>query len=142
VSLITFLTRALRRHQTWALEYFLAWQSLVWGAWLLMPFGSFEAVPGAFTVLGIIPEPVWGVLFFGHGCAYLWALWNERTELCRRAALILGGLWLAVFLSLVLTIPWATSTPVYGVYVIACAWVYARLDWYVQPPRGGKGAAA
>lgn len=135
--LLHWLAHALRNRQTWALEYFLAYQSLVWGLWLLLPFSSFGQIPDAFTVLGLIPEWAWGALFAGHGIAYLVVLPRGRPDLCRRAALILGWLWLTVLVSLLLTIPLATSTPVYGLYVVACAWVFARLDWYVRPPRNG-----
>jgi hypothetical protein len=133
--LTCWLVGMLRNRQTWALEYFLAYQSLVWGLWLLLPFGSFDAVPNAFTVLGLIPEPVWGVLFAAHGAVYLGVLWRRRVDLCRRAALVTAWLWLTVLVSLLLTIPLATSTPVYAGYAIACAVVYVRLDWFVGPRR-------
>lgn len=131
--LTAWLTFALRRHQTWALEYFLAYQSLVWGLWLLLPFSSFGVVPNAFTVLGLIPEPAWGLIFAGHGCAYLAALWRGRIDLCQRGALVTVWLWSTVLVSLLLTIPLATSTPVYGSYMLAGAFVYLRLDWFVLP---------
>lgn len=124
----SWLTGALLNRQTWTLELFLAVQALCWGAWLLMPWSSFDVVPGAFTVLGLVPEPVWGVLFAGHGVAHLVALWKRNPALCRRAALMLAALWLAVLVSLLLTIPLATSTPIYGMSVLGCFWIYVRLD--------------
>lgn len=118
----------LLHRQTWALEAFLAAQSLVWGLWLLMPWSAFDVVPEAYTVLGLVPETIWGVLFAGHGTVHLWALWRAYPTLCRDAARWLAVLWSAVLVSLLLTIPLAVSTPVYGASLLACLWVYARLD--------------
>lgn len=132
---MTRLVIVLRDRQTWALEYFLAWQALVWGLWLLLPFRSFDVLPNAYTLLGLVPEPIWGVLFTGHGAAYLVVLWRRHVDLCRRAALVTAWLWLTVLVSLLLTIPIATSTPVYAGYVVACMVVYVRLDWFVRPRR-------
>ena len=120
--------RALLVRQTWTLEFFLAVQAFVWGLWLLSPWSSFGAIPNAYTVLGLIPESIWGLLFTGHGIAHLIVLWHQRPDLCRRAALILASLWSAVFVSLLLTVPLATSTPIYAMNVLGCAWVFAHLD--------------
>jgi len=124
-----WLVGALLNRQTWTLELFLAVQSLVWGLWLLGPWDSFAAVPGAFTVLGLVPEPVWGAVFTAHGAVHLYAVLREEPLLCRRMVLTLACLWSFVFVSLLLTIPLATSTPIYGASVLGCAWVFFRLHW-------------
>ena len=133
-TLVGWVHRAFERQQTWALEYFLAYQSTVWGVWLLLPFDSFDVVPSAYTVLGLVPEPIWGLIFTSHGLAYLTVLWHGRTDLCRYAALVLGWLWLTVLVSLLLTVPLAPSTPAYACYVMACSVAYVRLDWFVRQP--------
>lgn len=115
--------------QTWTLELFLAVQSLVWGGWLLGPWSSFGVIPDAFTVLGLVPEAVWGALFFVHGLAHVWALARRDPQLCMRAVLALAALWLTVLVSLLLTIPLATSTPIYATSVLGCVWVFFRLHW-------------
>lgn len=120
----TLLTR-----QTWTLELFLAVQSMTWGLWLLGPWDSFAVVPGAFTVLGLIPEPVWGTVFAAHGMVHCYAVLRENVGLCRRSVLTLACLWGFVFVSLLLTIPLATSTPIYGASILGCAWVFFRLSW-------------
>lgn len=125
----SWIVGVLLRRQTWALELFLAVQAVVWGVWLLAPWRSFDVLPGAYTVLGLVPEYVWGTLFLGHGIAHVTALWRQDPHLCRRAALALAGLWSIVLVSLLLTIPLATSTPIYGLNVLGCVAVYFRLHW-------------
>lgn len=124
-----WLVNALLTRQTWALELYLAVQSLTWGVWLLAPWSAFGQVPDAFTVLGLIPEEVWGVIFASHGGVHLYVIWMRDVGLCRRAVLALAALWLVVLVSLLLTIPLATSTPIYASSVLACLWVYLRLHW-------------
>ncbi len=122
------LTHWLWNRQTWTLELFLAVQSLVWGAWLLMPWDSFGVIPGAYTVLAVVPEWLWGLLFAGHGIAHLLAIYLQDVTLCRRASLALAGLWLVVVVSLLLTIPLSTAIPIYSASVLGAAWVYVSLD--------------
>ena len=125
--LTSWLTGALLDHSTWMLELFLAVQALVWGRWLLAPWEAFAVLPSAFTILGMIPEPVWGVIFTAHGALHLIALSRGDLRFCRRAVLALAGLWAAVFVSLFITIPSATTSPIYGMNLMGSALVYLSL---------------
>lgn len=124
-----WLVGALLTRQTWTLELFLAIQSLTWGLWLLGPWSAFGQVPAAFTVLGLVPEPIWGGLFAAHGLAHLIALWKGDPHLCRRAAIVTAGLWSVVLGSFLVTVPLSTAVPIYGVNVLGASWVYMRLHW-------------
>lgn len=123
------LTRWVWSRQTWTLELYLAVQSTVWGAWLLMPWDSFGVIPDAYTILGLVPEWMWGAAFTAHGLAHLTVLHRRDPHQCRRAALALAMLWSAVVVSLLLTIPLSTATPIYGSSVLGAVFVYVSLDW-------------
>lgn len=126
--------RKMTETPTWPLEVYLASQALLLGLWLLAPWSTFSALPGAYGRLGaMLPEPAWGAILFGHGVAHfgvlLNALVNRQVDPCRWAALGLILIWGVVLGGFVASNPFTAATPIFGLSIVAAAWVYYHLDW-------------
>lgn len=131
--------------RTVMLEVFLAMEAVLWGLWVANPLtDSFASIPEAYTILGLLPEWLVGLVFVGHGTAAAWAIYRTAwrppldaggrpsrryVHWCRRAALAGAGLWSVVLFSLLATVPTSTATPIYAGLMAASMWVYVRLDW-------------
>lgn len=129
VGFFDWVAERLWSRQSWYLETYLAAQAIVWGLWLLSPWESFDVAPDVYSLLGRIPESLWGAIFLAHGLVHLFVLWTKRPVWCRRAALAASGLWAVVVVSLLVTAPVAPTIPIYALSMIAAALVYVRLYW-------------
>lgn len=129
------LDRALLRHRTFILEWFLALEAVLCGAAILLPGPTFTNA----TALADVPEPITGALFLLHGGVGVWILMaeNERgvarsqrnLDFCRRSALASAGFWTLITLSYVIAPPALASlaVPLTFSFVLASLWVYFRL---------------
>ncbi|MDH5279530.1 MAG: hypothetical protein OEW52_00105 [Thermoleophilia bacterium] len=108
------------------LDTYLAVQSWWWGLWALSPWDAFGVIPGAYTVLALLPEWAWGAVFTAHGVGHLAAVVRGDDASCRRAALSLQYLWAIVFFNYLVTIPLSLATPTYGMLFVGSLWVHGR----------------
>ncbi len=120
---------ALLRKQTWWLELYLATNALLWGLWLVSPWRAFGIAVRDYTLLGLVPEAVWGVLFTVHGLGHVASLVIGDPRMCRRAAMALAVLWSPVLGSILLASPLSWPTPLFAMNILGCFWVYRRLTW-------------
>jgi hypothetical protein len=130
---------ALISKRTFALEWFLGLEALLWGLFILQPWiATFDSLPVAYSVIGWLPEWFVGGFFTLHGSLSCWALWRTLTAppdsdrrywvgWCRRAALVSAGAWSLVLTSFLFAAPGSTATPIYLGLTCASAWVYLRL---------------
>lgn len=128
-----FLWRVFRHEQrTFGVEVYLALQALVFGAWLLAPWDTFQQVPDIYSTLGLVPEWIWGCLFFGHGVLHLAALEMGSMRLRHRGTSVLVFLWMIVLISFLTTAPLSSATPMYAFPALAGLWAS------IAQTRGGR----
>lgn len=131
----SLIDRALLRHRTFILEWFLALEAMFLGVYILLPGATFTRA----TALADVPEWLTGLLFILHGSVGVWILLAENQrgvtrsqrnlDFCRRSALASAGFWSAITLSYVIAPPAFTSlaVPTTFSFVLASIWVYFRL---------------
>jgi len=121
-----WLYEMLMLRDTWALEFYLAVQSLFFGTFLAGP-GQVGLAADNMTLLAMLPEWMWGVIFAVHGAAHLKAMYSQRVQWCRLAMLTLAGLWCVILTSFLLSHPFNAAIIVWGAQMLACLWIYVRL---------------
>lgn len=127
------LVRALLRHRTITLEWFLALQSLTCGLWILSPHQSIRSD----VILAVVPEWALGLVFAAHGLAATLVLVRgqfkqprsqRNLDYCRRSALASAALWTILALGYALVPPvGSVAVPVLLGFVASALWVYLRL---------------
>lgn len=137
----TLIERALLRHRTFILEWFLGLEALFLGLYMIMPGPTFTTA----TALADIPEPLTGLLFMAQGGITLWILTRENApktsrsqrnlDHCRWSALSSAAFWTCILASYVMAPPALTSmsVPLTFSFVLASLWVYFRLYLRFKP---------
>lgn len=137
----TLLFDTLLRQQTVTLEYVLAGQCLLWGAWVAWPWtDAFHEIPHGYALVRELPEWAVGLIFFVHGCHYVWHLShraNGGIQACRRGALVTSALWAVILGTWLISIPAAPIAALHVSNSIAAFWVYLRLRLRYPPHQLG-----
>lgn len=111
---------------------------LLAGAWLLMPFGTFET-SSVFRLVAVIPEWAWGILLIAIGIGHLMAL-ADGSAGWRRSASLLGFLVWFTFAS---TFVYSNAAGLSwcAFFVLACqqGWAYIRLGQLIRFQRLQEG---
>jgi hypothetical protein len=99
------------KYDTRLLEISLAFMSLVWGAWLLLPFDVFTS-SSSFTNMGVLPEWVWGITMTSLALCNLYTLWGNTSEYIRARLLQLSSsIWIFISAGMFLS-NWKSTGPI------------------------------
>lgn len=96
------------------------------GAWLLLPWDTFESSP-TFAVFSILPEWLWGLSLMALGASHLEALRSGNTDHRRHAATIGYLVWFSFAMVFVWTNPPAIGWLAFLTAGLAQLWCSLRL---------------
>src|SRR3990167_3015420 len=101
--------------------------AVFWGAWLLLPFRTFNVAPVYHTMSSIAPEWVWGMAYLGIGLFHVRAVLNRNSRWCKSFS------YVAVFIWILLSAMYAhgdyrgLGVIVYALIALSAVWVCIRL---------------
>lgn len=129
MKLVRAVLHEMRTKSTELAEWFLAFQAILCGLWMLLPGDVFAP----WTLMHVLPEWVTGPLLITHGVGAVMALRSGDVHFCRRSAGASAAIWSAFFVLFLFTPPATQFTLplVFGLIVLS-VWVYLRL--YVRWP--------
>ena len=109
------------------------WQNAVtailWGLWVLNPWGDAFANNLSFALLiQFLPEWLYGVIALGLGVLKLFALGSHRPCLRKQTTLCLALFWFLLSILIAFSRPASTGVVVYFVFAGSCALAYLRLS--------------
>ena len=116
--MIPWFTHYRARRLEWSISIF----TVIFGLWLMLPFNSM-ATPGYSTVLALLQEFEWGIVYAVTGVCHMTALHvNGRgawTPFARLAALIINSqVLLAMSMGFAHGNPFGTATVTYGLLAV------------------------
>lgn len=108
------------------MELLVSMISVVWGLWILNPFGdTFPSSPSFRGMALMTPEWVWGLAMMGLGLVRLYALYRSSVVWRARLSVVGWLVWGFISISFALSNLWATATPIYGIFA-GCSLIVAR----------------
>lgn len=111
-----FTTKMLEVAPGEELQKFLAFVSIIWGAWVLMPWRAFPAVEYE-SAVGLLSLTV-GIL--------KWSACRLNNGMTRTSAALSGLSWLVILYEVQSHYPFSTGTAMYGTHAVANIWVAIR----------------
>jgi hypothetical protein len=110
-------------------EYILAGVAVLWGVWLLNPWGVSFGTTKTFQIMAAMaPEEVWGGALALTGLTLIYGLRRDLRWLRRRACFYLFVLWLLVAVATLIANPLSSAFPSYLGYSCLCLFAYLRLS--------------
>lgn len=119
-------TLILAEHDTEPAELSGGFMKVAIGAWLLLPFDTFESSP-TFAVFSILPEWLWGGSLMALGAGHLMALRSGNVDQRRHAATIGYLVWFSFAMVFVFTNPPAIGWLAFLTAGLAQLWCSLRL---------------
>lgn len=109
------------------LEFILAIQAILFGAWLLLPYETFGVSSTYAVMRSIAPEWLWGAVIFGVGAIQFFGLFTKRIGIRRVLGFLDLFLWTAVDLAQWLTHTESAAPIIYFTAVVAAVLVNLSL---------------
>ena len=101
--------------------------ALMWGTWVILPFGAFEPSPPYRNLAALMPEVGWGALVLVAGIMGLVGLLTLSTSLRVVSISVRIFIWMLIAVSTARTEPPSLVAPIYFWVAISASYAYIAI---------------